>query len=548
MKKLLVSLCTMILVLGCIGAAGAETNVFGWEIPEETAKINVFLASSNWVEIEEQKVGAARMKDYLLENFNLDYTYPTTDGDEDEALNLALASNSYADVLVGVSSESMTKFVSQGHAVDLAPYIDQMPNLKHKLGDLLGMYYDDDGHLYYLPSSFGNLMDLPDYSAHIRYDEWLEIGSPEIKTPEDYFNAIMAIYELHPLTDAGENRYTLGLYSQGMPEYISGYWGLARGWKLNEDNTLTYWPFTDEGKAMAKYFNNWWRTGTMDPDSFVNEWNDLRTKISQKRVLGMIGGWWIGYNAGHEIWSLTDDNWNENMRFIQVGFKDENAENAYITCKNNLGSEWTIITDKCEDVETVVKYIDFIMTDEGAALVNWGVPGEWPSMKDDSKTVATWHINGVGDWYFDETAKEELLSENWDYNDEGVLGANTGAYALCVCYNRWDDGEHCVWPNQMWYSENKWKQIMFENMAGTIFDETALLAIGSMPQNVAMAKTAVEDAWKQFYPLAVMADDDDTFEAAWAALQDALVNADIATYSQFYQDNYQANLAKMGGQ
>ena len=52
-------------------------------------------------------------------------------------------------------------------------------------------------------------MDLPDYSAHIRYDEWMEIGSPEINTPEDWYNAIMAIYELHPTTDEGEQRYTL---------------------------------------------------------------------------------------------------------------------------------------------------------------------------------------------------------------------------------------------------------------------------------------------------------------------------------------------------
>ena len=185
------------------------------------------------------------------------------------------------------------------------------------------------------------------------------------------------------------------------------------------------------------------------------------------------------------------------------------------------------------------------MTDAGAALVNWGIPGEVPSMKDAAKTVSTWHIEGPASWHFDEEAKQELLAETWDYNDEGVLGANTGAFALSACYDRWDDGEHCVWPNQMWYAENKWKQIMFENMSGTIFDCTALLAVSSMPQDVAMAKTAVEDAYKQYYPLAVMAEDDDTFEAAWEALQDAMTAADVETYTQFYQSNYTANLEKM---
>ncbi len=545
MKKWIALVCALTLICSCACGALAETNVFGWEIPEEPLKIDVFIGQNNWVEIEEQKDGAARMKQYLKDNFNIDYTYQTTDGEENEALNLALASGTYAPVIKGASTEILDKFVAQGRAIDLAPYIDSMPNFKKKAGDMLGMYYDAEGHLYYLPSSFGNLMDLPDYSAHIRYDEWLEIGSPEIKSPQDYFDAIMKIHELHPTTPNGETRYTLSMYNQGLPEYISGYWGLQRGWKVAQDGTLTYWPFTDEGKAMARFFNTWWRTGTMDPDSFVNKWDDLRTKISQERVIAMIGGWWIGYNAGHEIWSLTDENWTENKRFIQVGFKDENAENAYITTKNNLGSEWTILTDKCEDVEGVLRYIDFIMTDAGAALVNWGIPGEVPSMKDAAKTVSTWHIEGPASWHFDEEAKQELLAETWDYNDEGVLGANTGAFALSACYDRWDDGEHCVWPNQMWYAENKWKQIMFENMSGTIFDCTALLAVSSMPQDVAMAKTAVEDAYKQYYPLAVMAEDDDTFEAAWEALQDAMTAADVETYTQFYQSNYTANLEKM---
>lgn len=545
MKKWLALLCAATMIFSSCGGALAETNVFGWDVPEEPIMIDVFIGSDNWVEIEEQKTGSANMKQYLKDNFNIDYTYTTTDGDEDEALNLALASGTYTSVIKGASTEILDKFIAQGRAVDLAPYIDSMPNFKAKAGDMLGMYYDDEGHLYYLPSSFGNLMDLPDYSAHIRYDEWLEIGSPAIQTPQDYMDALMKIYQLHPTTPNGETRYTLSMYNQGLPEYISGYWGLQRGWKVAQDNTLTYWPFTDEGKEMARFFNNWWRTGTMDPDSFVNKWNDLRTKISQERVIGMIGGWWIGYNAGHEVWSLTDDTWTENKRFIQVGFKDENAEHAYVTAKNNLGSEWTIITDKCQDVEGVLRYIDFIMTDAGAALVNWGIPGEMPSMKDSSKTVISWNIQSPTQWSVDENAKQALLSETWDYNDEGVLGANTGAFALSVCNDRWADGEHCVWLNQMWYSENKWKQIMFENMAGTIFDCTALLAVSSMPQDVAMAKTAVEDTYKQFYPLVVMAEDDDTFEAAWEALQGAMTAADVAAYTQFYQDNYQSNLAKM---
>ena len=162
--------------------------------------------------------------------------------------------------------------------------------------------------------------------------------------------------------------------------------------------------------------------------------------------------WWIGYNAGHEIWSLTDEDWNENMRFIQVGFKSENAENAYITMKNNLGSSWTIITDKAADPEGIMKWIDFTMTDPGAALTCWGMPVAVESYKDPSTTKTIWTINSPTDWAIDPTSKEELVTETWDYNEEGIFGANTGCFQLSVYQGRWADGESCCWLNQMWYS------------------------------------------------------------------------------------------------
>ena len=545
-KKNLAIVLAIVLCVGCVSAL-ADTNLFGWEVPEETLTIHTFYNSSEFSTGEEQDVGMAAMKQYILDNFNVEYIVETTDGDADEQLNLMLASDTYPGVIVGASTINRQKFVDQGRAVELTEYLPGMTNLNHRMGDMLGLYADSEGKYYYLPQSFSNLMDLPDYSAHIRYDEWQEIGAPAIETPEDYFNARNAVYELHPTTEAGEQRYTLGMYSQGLPEYISGYWGLQRGWKVNDDNTLTYWTHTDEGKKMAKFFNDWWRTGTMDPDSMTNTWNDLRTKISQERVIGMIGGWWIGYNAGHEIWSLTDENWFEEKRFIQVSFKDEDAENAYITLKNNAGSSWVFLTDKCEDVQGTLNWIDFTLSDTGIALTCWGMPNEVQSYKNPDQTVCIWELNDDGTWKFNDTAKQQLITETWDYNEEGVFGANTGVYSIMNYQGRFDDGVHCLWGNQMWYSENKWKGIMFENMAGTIFDGTALLFESlTMDEDVTFAKTAVTDAWKQYYPVCIMAETDEEFEAAWAALQEAVEAAGLDVYTDYRTQNYQYNLQLMG--
>ncbi|MGI6173957.1 MAG: hypothetical protein ACOYI8_08700 [Christensenellales bacterium] len=545
MTKKLVAMALAALMCLASVAAVAEANLFGWDVPAEPLTIDI-TAGAEPTE-NQQIVGVENMLKFMLDNFNVQYNLHYFDSDTDEQYNLMLASDDYPEIVVGASTPVRQKFVEQGRAQDLTDYLAQSENILHRLNGLEGLYADDNGRIFYLPESFSNLPDLPDYSAHIRFDEWQEIGSPAITTPEEYFDAIMTVYELHPTTAAGEQRYTLGLYNQGMPEDLAGYFGLQKGWKINDDDSLTYWTHTEEGKKMAKFFNDWWRTGTMDPDSFTNEWNDLRTKITQERVIAMIGGWWIGYNAGHEVWMLTDDNWFEEKRFIQVGFKDADAENAYVTMKNNAGGSWVVITDKCQNVADVMKWIDFTMTDKGIALTCWGMPNEVQSYSKPDTTKCIWELYDDGSWKFNEQSKQELITETWDYQEEGIFGANGGLFNIINYRGRFDDGIHCLWGNQMWYSEATWKKYMFENMSGTIFDGTALLYLSiPMEEDVTFAQTAIKDAWKQYYPLAVMADSDDAFEEAWLNLQAAVEGAGLETYTEYRADNYRKNLEMMG--
>lgn len=554
LRKALTMVPAMAMVLEMAVPAAAEQNTtadaFGWTVPEDTLKISVFVANDNFSVGEEADQGIKNMQAYLLENFNIDYEIRTTDGSADEELNLMLASGDYPDVIMGASTTMRQRFVDQGRVAELTGYLNEetCPDLVDRLGDLLGLYADENGAYYYLPTTYSNLMDLPDYSAHLRLDEMEAAGIDysTIKTPEDFYNAAMKLYEENPTAENGETRYSLGLYSQGMPEDLGGYWGLEKGWQINDDNTLTYWTETDAGKKMAKYFNDWWRTGTMDPDSFTGEWNDLKTKVSQKREVALMGGWWIGLNGGSEVWKSTDDDWTSDETYVCVGFKDEDAKQAAATVKNNAGSRWTFVTDKCENVEGVMQWLNFVATDLGTVLTNWGMPNEVESYKNPGTYTTEWTLNDDGSWAIDPAAKKQLISETWDYNEAGIYGGDSGVFAPMAYQGRFADGEHCLWLNQMWYSENPWKKIMLDNMKDTIVDGTNLLfETLTMSDEVTMAKTAIEDAWKQYYPLAVMSSTDEEFEQNWENLQAAVQAAGLDVYTQYRIENYQKNLELM---
>lgn len=518
-----------------------NVNEFGWEVPEETLVINILDAAGDYAPTEGEKAGEENVIKYFKEKFNVEFNIQHITGDGTEAVNLALASGDYPDIIRSLPFTVMEKFVQMNKAVDLTPYMDTLgTDLKKSMGEHYPLFLDDEQKLWYVPSLMGSIDDFPDFSAHIRYDEWQGIGAPEIKTPDDYYNALNAILEKYPTTPNGESRYAMSLYSSGSPASYCGFWGLKDGYKIDDEGNFTYWAFTDEGKEMSKFFNRFYLDGTLDPDAFANNFEQWKTKFSNERIVGAVGSWWISYNAGHEVWQGIDSNMPEDKRFIQIGFKAEGVDTAYLSAKNYLGSTCTIITDKAENPESLLKFINWQATELGQAITGWGLPNG-TAIGDTGRTSKFWDIDENGNWSVDPVAKEQLITETWSYDDEQYW---TGVPWLFVNQTRWDDGEHNIWPNQMWYTENKWKSMMIENLSDTIFDSSAL-TLRVKSDEVKMAEQAVKDAWEMNWPQVVQAGSDADFDAAWTQLQSALTNAGVEKMEQAYSENYKAAMKKL---
>jgi hypothetical protein len=526
-------------------------NRFGWTVPAETLTITGYNSSGNFNMSEEQKQGRANMDKILLEEFNVIFNMITTDGNGTEYLNLLLASGEYPEVIYNTSYENVLRLIDLGKTKELSAALEAYgQDIKKAIGDLYPLFLDAEKKLWYIPIGVGALMELPDWSAHVRWDEYKEIGSPKIATPDDYYNVIHQILERFPKTPAGESRYALSLFNRPadnvtgpMGGSLAGYWGIKSGWKVASDNSLTYWPFTEGGKAMTKWFNRFWTAGTMDPDAFANNFDEWKAKFSNERIVGAIGGWWITYSAGHEVWRLVDPNFHEDKRFVQVGFKAPEAEASYVTGKNKYGGSNTVITDKAQDVGRVISFINFQATEPGLALFNWGVPGKLPTYKDPNTKIRIWDIDESGAWAFDETSKEQLVSETFDHPASGVLGF--GNYVLFSHVNRWADGVHCVWGNQMWYELNPWKTLLIQNMNGTIYDYTPMV-LRQKSESVVLLETAIIDTWRQNWPLAVQAKNDAEFEQLWTAFQNAIKAAGIDEYTRIVEENYKTNITELG--
>ncbi|MFF3100248.1 type 2 periplasmic-binding domain-containing protein [Viridibacillus arvi] len=451
--------------------AGKE-NEFGWTVPKYTLEFSYYAGQLNPKDVEKN---TKLLNEFLLEQFNVKINKKVTETDPKERLNLMLASNDYPEVITGLSPAEVEKWKNQKRAIDLTEYIDKYaPTIKEKLGDTYKRYLDKDGKLYGLPNYWGYL-PIPDYSANIPYTKWVEIGKPKTISTEEYFDLLKEMQANTPVNQNGQKTYALSgeNWKNGyIYKVLAGAWGLKDGFKEDENGNLTHWINTPEGIELTKYLNKFQVEGLLDPNSFINDFDQWKEMFSNKRVFGSIGPWWHSWNAGHEVWQKTDKNWKPDDHYVQIGLKAPGVDQAYLSPKNTIGSSRTIITDKAKDPEKIIKFLNFAFSDMGNKLLGWGVPNE---------EISIWG-NKSGEWTWVEERKNELINGKYDY-DKGFL-TGQGEYAI-VAYQGMMEDETNWWYDQNFNNEAEWKRDLNENLKDTIFDNT-LKAI-SVPLNDPLA-------------------------------------------------------------
>ncbi|MFF2093070.1 sugar ABC transporter substrate-binding protein [Paenibacillus sp. NPDC058174] len=517
------------------GSTGqTSVNAFGWQLPAKTTKIHFYQAEKGNPDKIEKKQAA--FHDYLLKEFNVDIKRTTLDVEPKEKLNLMLVSGDYPEVIAGLDDSAITQWKAQNKIMDLAPLVDKYgPNIKKALGDRYASYLDENGKLWGIPRGWGYL-PIPDFTAHIRWDWYQEMGAPEIKTPEDYYNVLKQMVAKHPTNANGEKTYALSWNADVKVNNAIGFWGLQDGYKEDADHNLTHWLNTEEGKQAVLFYNRFFLEGLMDPDAFVNKFEDWRTKFSNERIAGHIGPWWQSWNAGHEVWRTTDPNYKEDKRYVQVAFKAEGAEKAYLSPKDTHGWNYTVLTDKAKSPEDIIKFLDFTMTPMGTRLMGWGIP---------NITDSYWNYEEGGKWSFNDTAKQALLAGDLDY--EKTEAAN-GSNIFWLAYPQGllsDDNKSTAWYDQNFNADDKWKKLMLDNVGDTIYESTERRVIFANDNPLTIKNQQIEELIKTGFAKIVMSKSEAEAVKNFEDLRSKAQKIGLSDIEKYRTEEYKKNLAKL---
>ena len=543
-----------------------ETNQYGYEVTEEPIKFSFYMASEGDQAEEDERLAhvAAIMKD----EFNLEIQKVLYKQDPTERLNLMLTDNSYPECIVSAPESMVNTFIDQDRAVELTPYLEKYaPNVLAGLDNYINLMKDEEGNVYKLPYNWGDTTDAMGRDFSIRVDLLKKAGLDFPDSFESYYEAIKTIVEQNPTNENGEKTYGLTAFTLKGEEFyqaplsMMGFAGTQTGYyKVDEENnTLTHWVDTEEGLWVAKYINQFWRDGLIDPDFQTKDYDQSVAFMSNSRVVGNIGTWWHNYVGSFQVWMNTDSDWQPDERMAELTWEVEGQSTPKLISNNYIRTQRTIITDKAEHPEWICHYWNWEVTPKGVAFVSMGPAGEeycwtindndeivlddryWYGDPEDSnfnwgtleETSGSWNYQMMAPGYTPVDRREDP-GEGWA---DPIAAVNL--WDLIPDYAKLDQDK--LGPTEQVNLLNK------ETSTTYLWDMTPYTVSYASTDPIAITYTDIQQAIVADWIKVVMAESEEQCEQYFNEMKDHLKSLGLDDVTAYQQEVYSSNMELLNG-
>lgn len=309
----------------------------------------------------------------------------TAVGDPDQKINLIAASGQYPDLIMPKGAAGV--LIDSGAMLDLEPLINKhAPNIKRVIGNQFNRmrFSTKNPGIYFLPTldAIGQRDFDPDAAFKLQLAALKEQGYPKITTLKDYEKVIAAYVKKHPTTADGKPTIGLSLLADDWRILISttnpAFWATGASddgeWYIDPKTyqaKLHY--FRPEEKEYFRWLNHMNDIGLLDRESFTQKYDQYLAKIAAGRVVGLIDANWEIGDAVNALNASGKDHltYGRFGAVLKAGMKA-----AYTQPTGFRGGYGIGITRACKDPVAAIKFLDFLASDEGQVLINWGIKGK----------------------------------------------------------------------------------------------------------------------------------------------------------------------------
>lgn len=328
--------------------------------------------------------------------------------DRQTNFNLMIASNKLTDLIYAGASyyaQGLDAAIDDGYFLDLTDKVDEyMPNYQ-------AIRKSDPN--YELPTitdsgRIGTVYELrqskqgPWLGMWMRKD-WLDKLNMEVpETFDQWHDTLTAFKDQQGATAALMLNWS---GSDGEIGQMSAGYGVLNNWQLDETGAVNYGPYMEGWKKYVTTMHQWYEEGLIDPDFMAT---DERAADMTTVVTGKTGAFPALYTLPSLYEASSED---PDMYLIPVRPPVENAgDELHIRLRDSYVSGNTAISAQCENWEIAMRWLDYLFTEEGALLANYGIEGDTFEYDESGKIAYT----------------DKMLN-----NENGWTAAQTMASYLC---------------------------------------------------------------------------------------------------------------------
>lgn len=429
----------------------------------------------------------------------LEAEFDVGSGGGQDKISLMAASGNYPDLIY--AKGELGKLVDADAIIDLTDLIEEhAPNIKKIMSENMNRlkYSNEDQAIYAIPTNIGVGQQYFDATNgfQVQHRVLKELGYPEIRTINDFENVLREYAEKHPTTD-GQPTIPLTLN--------------ADGWKMlitvtNQANNTTggmndgeYHVDPETYEAMLHYkrpvereyfrwLNKLYNDGLLDKDSFVQKEDQYKAKIASGRVLGLTSVDWEYGEAENAL--KAAGKYEYTYAHFPVTLSEEYKDHAMQSF--GVDGYGISITTACKDPVRAIKFLDWLASDEGQVLRNWGIEGKQYNVENGTRVIP-----------------EDVLNKK--VNDASTFTKETGVDLYTTLAPRYGDGVKDATGN--YYTTN--------------FPEQIIAKYSDVEKETLAAYKAT--TWKDLFP-----SEDELPVKEWGALYNMQVPTD-GDYQVIYQ-------------
>ena len=353
--------------------------------------------------------------------------------------NLMIASGNLADMIyVGASyyAEGVDAAIDDGYFLDLTDLVDEyMPNYERiRTSDVQYelLSTTDSGRLgavYELRQSKQG----PWLGLWIRQD-WLDDLNLDTPVTFDDYHEVLTAFK----NEKGATAPLILNFSGSDGEFgtMSGGLNVLNSWQLDETGKVNFGPYMDAWKEYVTIMHQWYTEGLIDPDFMAT---DERTADMAKVVTGASGLFAALYTMP-SVYEAASEDPNMDLAPVNPPVMNEGDE-GHIRLRDSYTSGNTAISADSENWEVALRWLDYLYTDEGALLANYGVEGDTFEFDENGKPVFTDKIlNNENGWTMTQTVASYLCPSagiaNWSDWTRELAGVPEKDQA---CYDVWSE-------------------------------------------------------------------------------------------------------------